>query len=63
MTDDQQTEIRQLLDRQSRPTNAQDNNHLHALMDLYGQITVRKAHAYLLLARRGYHVPMQEQSS
>jgi hypothetical protein len=30
------------------------------LMQLYGQLTVRKAHACLLLARRGYRVPMQE---
>lgn len=33
---------------------------LEQLMQLYGQITVRKAHASLLLARRGYRVPMQE---
>ncbi len=64
MTDDQQTEMRELLDRQNQQElDAQDNDRLHALMDLYGQITVRKAHAYLLLARRGYRVPMQEQSS
>jgi len=27
-------------------------------MQLYGRLMVRKAHAYLLLARRGYRVPM-----
>ena len=64
MTDDQQTEMRALLDRQNQQKlDARDSDRLRALMDLYGQITVRKAHAYLLLARRGYRVPMQEQPS
>lgn len=33
---------------------------LEHLMQLYGQLTVRKAHAWMLLARRGYRVPMQD---
>ncbi len=56
-----QSELGDLLDRQSAgelaPT---DSPRLQALLDAYGQVTLRKAHAYLLLARRGYHVPMQD---
>lgn len=40
---------------------AEQAAHLQELLDTYGQLTVRKAHAYLLLARRGYRVPMQEE--
>jgi hypothetical protein len=35
---------------------------LQELLDAYGRLTVRKAHAYLLLARRGYRVLTQEGS-
>lgn len=64
MTDGQQAEMRSLLERQSQQElDAPDRERLRALMDLYGRMTVRKAHAHLLLARRGYRVPMQEQSS
>jgi len=33
---------------------------LHTLLDEYGRLLVRKAHAWLLLARRGYRVPPQQ---
>lgn len=64
MTEAQQAEMRSLLDHQGqRELTAQEQDRLHALMDLYGLTTVRKAHAYLLLARRGYRVPMQNPST
>ena len=31
-----------------------------ALLDIYNHLLLRKAHAYLLLARRGFRVPPQE---
>ncbi len=56
----EQAEMHDLLDRQgagtlthTEPTRLQD------LMDVYGRLMVRKAHIYLLLARRGYRVPPQ----
>jgi hypothetical protein len=57
---EQQAELQELLSRQGNgdldpPCDAR----LHELLDAYGRLTVRKAHAYLLLARRGYRVPMQ----
>jgi len=33
---------------------------LQSLLGSYGRLTVRKAHAWLLLGRRGYRVPPQE---
>jgi hypothetical protein len=32
---------------------------LQALLNEYGHLFVQRAHAWLLLARRGYHVPVQ----
>ena len=57
----EQAKMHDLLDRQgaSELTPA-DRPRLQDLLDIYGQLMVRKAHAYLLLARRGYRVPMQE---
>lgn len=57
----QQQNLEDLLYEQSAGelTSAQQTR-LEHLMQLYGQLTVRKAHACLLLARRGYRVPMQE---
>ena len=50
----------QLLDQQSAgELEAPSLGRLGELLDGYGRLTVRKAHAYLLLARRGYRVPMQ----
>ncbi len=58
-----QQEMQELLDRQgSGELTAVQAARLAELLQTYGQLTVRKAHAYLLLARRGYRVPMQEAS-
>jgi len=65
----QQAELQELLDLQgageiSSLRQAQDTAHdkvrLQALLDAYGRLMVRKAHAWLLLARRGYRVPSFE---
>ena len=54
-------ELQDLLDHQGKSDlTAKQRIRLDQLMDSYGKLTVRKAHAYLLLARRGYRVPMQE---
>ena len=59
MTRAEQTELQDLLDRQgSKALTSVDQARLQELMHVYGQLMVRKAHAYLLLARRGYRVPM-----
>jgi hypothetical protein len=57
----EQAKMHELLDCQgaSELTPA-EHVHLQDLLDVYGRLMVRKAHAYLLLARRGYRVPMQE---
>jgi predicted transcriptional regulator len=56
----EQGELHDLLDRQSANQMTPDEQiRLQQLLDTYGALTVRKAHAYLLLARRGYRVPMQ----
>lgn len=56
----EQTMMHELLDRQgtSELTPA-EHARLQDLLDIYGRLMVRKAHAYLLLARRGYRVPLQ----
>ena len=59
MTRAEQTELQDLLDRQgSKALTTVEQARLRELMHVYGQLMVRKAHAYLLLARRGYRVPM-----
>lgn len=56
-----QRALHDLLDSQSAgQLTPPDQLRLQALMEVYGKLTVRRAHAYLLLARRGYRVPMQE---
>ncbi len=57
----EQATMHELLDRQgaSELTPA-EHVRLQDLLDVYGRLMVRKAHAYLLLARRGYRVPTQE---
>ena len=56
----QQQELERLLNRQeSGELTDSEKKHLLELLDEYGKLTVRKAHAWLLLARRGYHVPPQ----
>jgi hypothetical protein len=60
MSAEEQTELDELLScQEAGELNEAERERLHALMDVYGHSTLRKAHAYLLLARRGYHVPMQ----
>lgn len=55
-------ELQALLDQQSTGTlKGREAGRLRALMDEYGRLLVRKSHAWLLLARRGYKVPVQEQ--
>jgi|GEM_PF-6201212 len=57
---EQQTELQNLLDRQAEgELSPQDKSRLQELLDAYGRLTVRKAHAWLLLARRGYRIPPQ----
>jgi len=56
-----QTEMDKLLDRQKAgELTSAEHARLQDLLDTYGRLMVCKAHAYLLLARRGYRVPMQE---
>jgi hypothetical protein len=58
MTQVEQTEMQGLLDRQGNGTlQPAEQSRLQELMHVYGRLMVRKAHAYLLLARRGYRVP------
>jgi hypothetical protein len=62
MSDGEQAELDQLLDRQEEGSlRSAEQSRLRALLDTYGRVTLRKAHAYLLLARRGYRVPMQKE--
>ena len=61
LNSEQEQELQDLLDHQGKSDlTAKQRIRLDQLMDSYGRLTVRKAHAYLLLARRGYRVPMQE---
>ena len=57
----EQAMMHESLDRQgaSELTPA-EHVRLQDLLNVYGRLMVRKAHAYLLLARRGYRVPTQE---
>lgn len=62
MTATEQAEMHELLDRQGAgELTSSERARLQELLDIYGRLMVRKAHAYLLLARRGYRVPMQEE--
>ncbi len=55
-----QSELETLLDDQSAATlNKDDQERLAELQAEYGRLLVRKSHAWLLLARRGYKVPIQ----
>lgn len=59
MSQTEQAEMQELLDRQGDGTlQSAEQARLHELMRIYGRLMVRKAHVYLLLARRGYRVPM-----
>lgn len=56
----QQEELDLLLDRQNSGELIEaETNHLQLLLDEYGRLLVHKSHAWLLLARRGYHTPLQ----
>jgi predicted transcriptional regulator len=58
----EQDELRSLLDFQnSGELTADAAVRLQELMDEYGRLLVRQSHAWLLLARRGYKVPIQQQ--
>lgn len=60
LNDAEQAELHDLLDRQNAGLlTSADHQRLQSLLDAYAWVTLRKAHAYLLLARRGYRVPMQ----
>ena len=64
MTATEQAEVHDLLDRQGAgELTSAERARLQDLLDTYGRLTVRKAYTYLLLARRGYRVPMQEDLS
>ncbi|MEM7112939.1 MAG: hypothetical protein AAF614_10945 [Chloroflexota bacterium] len=61
LPEEQQADLQMLLDRQrnSDTLSSDDAMRLQTLMDSYGRYLVRKSHAWLLLARRGYKVPTQ----
>lgn len=55
-----QEELTDLLETQNeRALTKAEEKRLNALNNEYGQLMVQKAHAWLLLARRGYQVPPQ----
>ncbi len=61
MSGEEQAALEDLLERQgSNLLSPPETSRLESLLERYGQLTVRKAHAWLLLARRGYQVPMQQ---
>lgn len=61
MSAGEQAELTELLKRQGAgELSSADAPRLQALVDTYGRLMVRKAHAWLLLARRGYQVPPQQ---
>ncbi len=57
---EQQEALQDLLRRQgSTGLSIEENVQLQSLLDEYGRLLLHKSHAWLLLARRGYHVPPQ----
>jgi hypothetical protein len=57
----EQAKLHDFLDRQGAGELSSDEELLlQSLLDTYGRLMVRKAHAWLLLARRGYQVPIQQ---
>jgi hypothetical protein len=61
MPESQQEELHALLDCQSAGALTPDDAVcLQQLLDAYGRLLVRQSHAWLLLARRGYKVPIQQ---
>jgi predicted transcriptional regulator len=62
LTSEQQEALHTLLEHQSAgEITPAETEQLQALMDEYGRLLVRQSHAWLLLARRGYQVPIQQQ--
>lgn len=61
MPEGHQAELHALLDSQSAGALTPDETtRLQLLLDEYGCLLVRQSHAWLLLARRGYTVPIQQ---
>ncbi len=61
LSERQQEALHALLDRQNAGELTPDDAvRLQALLEEYSRLLVRQAHAWLLLARRGYHVPIQQ---
>ena len=61
MSESQQEALHALLDCQSAGALTPDDVlRLQELLDEYGRLLVRQSHAWLLLARRGYQVPIQQ---
>ena len=61
MPESQQEELHALLDHQSAgDLTPADAVRLQELLDEYGRLLVRQSQAWLLLARRGYKVPIQQ---
>lgn len=61
LTPPEQDEMCRLLDLQSaNDLKQEESKQLQTLMDKYGGLLVQKAHAWLLLARRGYKTPLQQ---
>lgn len=60
LSDQEQAEMADLTSIQAEhPLSRAEGKRLKELLDTYGRVTVRKAHAYTLLARRGFLVPVQ----
>jgi hypothetical protein len=60
LSEHQQEALHALLDRQNAGELTPDDTvRLQALLDEYGRLLIRQSHAWLLLAWRGYHVPIQ----
>jgi predicted transcriptional regulator len=61
MPESQQHALHALLDRQNaEDLTPEETAHLQKLLEEYGRLLVRQSHAWLLLARRGYNVPIQQ---
>lgn len=60
LSGEEQVELQTLLDQQNTGEITEgDAQRLRFLMDEYGRLLTHKSHAFLLLARRGYKVPVQ----
>lgn len=58
---EKQAKLQEFLDRQGAgELSATEERLLQSLLDEYGKLLVHKSHAWLLLARRGYQVPVHQ---